>query len=250
MILSLYSKSDFEEEFRNYQAWKDKADPEVNVHYFRVARMMRDILFTCSAIDFGYEMTRQSRALDPTFPGVRLYNLNQTVLAPLLKAAGKGYMGVCHGSDIPYVYNGLFLEGPMLEADLQLAVSVASSFINFAYTGVPANTDDPSHEPWPEAFSGLEALKEPRKLGFTSMNLQLIGGPFGTGASQLTDRGASMSEWVSWEDTRTMQALMVSNQECERADCRRLRERKRQLERQKLFERCKFINSLSEKLDI
>lgn len=46
------------------------------------------MLFTCSFLDFGYEVTKQSRVLDASFPGVRLYNLNQSMLAPFLKANG------------------------------------------------------------------------------------------------------------------------------------------------------------------
>ncbi|KAI0169932.1 Alpha/Beta hydrolase protein [Hypoxylon sp. FL1284] len=64
-LFALYPPSDFEQDVRNYEARKQKSDPDAPVHYFRVARIMRDLLFTCSSIDFGYEVWHQSTRLEP-----------------------------------------------------------------------------------------------------------------------------------------------------------------------------------------
>lgn len=92
-LFSLYPPVDFADEVKNYNARKEESDPIAPVHYFRVSRILRDMMFTCPSIDFGYEMSRQSKALDPTFSGVRLYDLNQSMLTPMFKGAGMPYMG-------------------------------------------------------------------------------------------------------------------------------------------------------------
>ncbi|RYP39193.1 hypothetical protein DL767_002301 [Monosporascus sp. MG133] len=185
-LFSLYPTADFEEEARNYEARKDGSDPVAPVHYFRVSRILRDMLFTCSSIDFSYEMSRQSKAIDSTFPGVRLYDLNQSMLTSMFKGAGMPYLGVCHGSDTNYIFNGLFPEGEVREADQKLSTSIAASFINFAYTGSPVNPDDEDFRSWPEAFPEPEGLGEETVSGPPRVNLQLIGGPLGTGPCALS----------------------------------------------------------------
>lgn len=92
-LFSLYPPVDFADEVKNYNARKEESDPIAPVHYFRVSRILRDMMFTCPSIDFGYEMSRQSKALDPTFSGIRLYDLNQSMLTPMFKGAGMPYMG-------------------------------------------------------------------------------------------------------------------------------------------------------------
>lgn len=71
-LFSLYPAEDFEQDVANYDATKAESDPVAPVHWYRVSRILRDMLFTCSSIDFGFEMWKQSRALDQEFAGVRL----------------------------------------------------------------------------------------------------------------------------------------------------------------------------------
>lgn len=92
-LFAMYPPIDFAEEVTNYNSRKEKTDPVAPVHYFRVSRILRDMMFTCPSIDFGYEMSRQSKILDPTFPGIRLYDLNQSMLTSMFKGAGMPYMG-------------------------------------------------------------------------------------------------------------------------------------------------------------
>lgn len=63
-LFSLYPTASFEEDVRNYEARRAEDDPVAPVHYFRIARIMRDLLFTCSSIDFGFEMAKQSQNID------------------------------------------------------------------------------------------------------------------------------------------------------------------------------------------
>lgn len=122
-IFSLYPPTDFEQDVRNYEARKSDADPAVPVHYFRISRIMRDLLFTCSSIDFGSEISRQSKEQDPNFAGVRLYDLNQSMLTPMFRGAGMPWLGVVHGSDLDYLYTNLFPKDQMSEDDRQLSLA-------------------------------------------------------------------------------------------------------------------------------
>ncbi|KAK4040644.1 hypothetical protein C8A01DRAFT_15505 [Parachaetomium inaequale] len=241
-LFSLYAASDFADEAANYQARKGEADPVAPVHYFRVSRILRDMLFTCSSIDFGREMSRRGKALDPNFAGIHLYMLNQSMLTPLFHGAGMPYVGTCHGSDMNYILNGVFPEGEVSEADGKLARVMAGSFINFAYTGNPGGDMDMYESrkgavlgPWPEAFA------EP---GPERVDLLVVGGPLGSGTCCLTGEKGETSEGLE-----EMQIPVVGDGvEFGEMETQAAKERQRELEREKLLQRCKFINSLSEKL--
>ncbi|KAI2776169.1 Alpha/Beta hydrolase protein [Daldinia loculata] len=244
-LFSHYPFSDFEEDVRNYEARKGDSDPVVSVHYFRVSRILRDILFTCSSIDFGYEVSRQSRVIDPNFPGVRLYALNQTMFTPLFKAAGMPYVGVAHGSDTNYIFNGLFPEGQVSEEDKKLSRSVTASFIYFAYTGNPAYADDEGFRLWPESFTKSEDGRLESEL--SGFNLQLIGGPLGTGSSFLRRENYTTN---LGSERGSMQVPFVADVEFGEMDSTAHEERQRNLNHQKLFERCAYIRTLNEKLGV
>ncbi|KAI1105597.1 Alpha/Beta hydrolase protein [Jackrogersella minutella] len=241
-LFSLYPASEFDEDVRNYEARKEDSDPIAPVHFFRVSRILRDMLFTCSSIDFGYELSRQSRALDPKFPGVRLYDLNQSMLTPMFKAVGMPYVGVAHGSDTNYIFNCVFPEGEISEPDQKLCRSMTGSFINFAYTGNPSFSEDEGFKSWPEAFANFES-----ETGPSGINLQVIGGPLGTGSSQVGDKGG---ETGFDTEEGVMQHPLMNDIEFGEMDSVVVQERKKELERERLLKRCKYINSLSKKLDV
>lgn len=244
-LFSLYPASDFEQEVINYEAIKAESDPVAPVHWFRVSRMLRDILFTCSSIDFGFQMSKQSKTLDKDFQGVRLYDLNQSMLTPLFKAMGMPYIGACHGSDYNYISNGVFPEGQVSSEDKALSESMAASFIHFAYAGNPANPNDKEFGSWPEAFAGDQNLQGE---GPSELNLQVIGGPLGTGPCSLAGK-AGLAR--SPEQEGSMQIpLGTDGIDFGQMGSAELDQRKQELERQKLLERCAFVNSLAEKLDI
>ncbi|KAI4861913.1 Alpha/Beta hydrolase protein [Hypoxylon rubiginosum] len=244
-LFSHYPASDFEEEVESYESRRGESDPVAPVHYFRVSRILRDILFTCSSVQFGYEMSRQSKALDVNYPGVRLYDLNQSMLTPMLKAAGMPYIGVCHGSDTNYIFNGLFPEGRVTEADQRLSESIAGSFINFAATGTPIFIQNGDLIPWPESFPSVD---ERSMSGPSELNIQLIGGPLGTGFCSLARKYDDATNFASREGS--MQIPLMDGIEVGEMESLGFRSRQRELEREKLLERCTYISTLSEKLGV
>ncbi|KAL9617561.1 MAG: hypothetical protein Q9160_007631 [Pyrenula sp. 1 TL-2023] len=185
-LFSRYAEEDFVPDLAHYNARKSPSDPEVSVHYFRASRILRDLLFTCSSIDYARHMALHTRASGAAaFDAVRLYALNQSVLTPLFEATNMPYVGVAHGSDTHYVFNGVFPEGEVTEKDQVLARDFTRALINFAYTGNPnpQARDGTGWGEWPAAFShpqpedgNDEPDTEPKAL-----NIQVIGGPYGTG---------------------------------------------------------------------
>lgn len=184
-LFSLYPEEDFEQEVHSYEDRKSESDPVAPAHYFRAARIMRDLLFTCSSIDFGFEISRQSKAIDPRFPGVFHYELNQSMVTPLFHGAGMPYLGTVHGSDIDYLYNVMFPRTQMAETDRNLSDYMITSFLNFAYTGNPGQ----NAIAWPEAFTTPDqpthADSEEGLGQVLQYNLQFIGGPIGTVHGQI-----------------------------------------------------------------
>jgi carboxylesterase type B len=216
-LFLLYSAKDFEYRVHDYELTKKQGDPEVPVHYFRLSQILRDMLFTCSSIDFGRVMHNHG-------PGVRLYALNQSMLTPLFEAAGMSYLGVAHGSDTNYIFNGIFPEGEISEADLKLSRTMTEALIRFAATSDP--NDPKSGEEWPEAF------------GEQRLSVQIIGGPLGTGAGllELGEKGRDGGMLKGFE-MGAMESVVG-------------RKRSEVLAREKLLARCEFVNSLMEKLGV
>ncbi|KAJ8130842.1 hypothetical protein O1611_g2784 [Lasiodiplodia mahajangana] len=237
-LFALYPVQDFEIDVQNYEARKAESDPVVSVHYFRVARIMRDLLFSCSSMDFGFEMTRQSQEVE-AFPGVYYYTLNQSMVTPLFRAAGMPWLGTVHGSDMDYFYNNIFPREKMSEEDLKLSDTMIASFVNFAYTGRPNVEDDIS---WPESFQDVD---KGRAESPNTFNINILGGPLGTGPAHL----APGSRQYDDGDTGSIQMLPGDGHfEYGEMESPMDGNRKRELTREDLFERCAFINGLSEKL--
>ncbi|KAI1455978.1 alpha/beta-hydrolase [Annulohypoxylon moriforme] len=245
-IFSLYSAPDFEEDVRNYEASKAPSDPTVSVHFFRASRIMRDLLFTCSSIDFGYEISRQSE--NPTFPGVRLYDLNQSMLIPLFRGAGMPYIGVAHGSDTNYIFNGVFPESTVSEEDQKLSQSMATAFINFAYTGDPTSAGDEHFSSWPESFPDSPKLDKSLVSGPLNFNVYVIGGPLGSGSSRVSSEN-TYAYVVGQENDGVQHPLVDSNGYAEMAS-KTSQMRKQEIDRERLLERCAFFSTLSEKLGV
>lgn len=245
-LFSLYPAADFEQDVRNYEARKGESDPTVPVHYFRVSRIMRDLLFTCSSIEFGSEISRQSKELNSNFAGVRLYDLNQSMMTPMFRGAGMPWLGVVHGSDLDYLYNNLFPKNQMAEDDRELSEHLQASFINFAYSGDPNLGTTGGASLWPEAFPVPDAKGQDEPAGSSKINLQVIGGPLGTGSCHITaprDKTPSFDEQGS-----PLQKPLVDSLQYDEMGPETSQERQSELGHEKLVKRCAFINSLAEKL--
>ncbi|EPE31992.1 alpha/beta-Hydrolase [Glarea lozoyensis ATCC 20868] len=241
-LFSLYPVESFEVELQNYKT--QSPGVEVTVHYFRLSRILRDLLFTCSSLEFGYQMFSQTRTTsNPNFNNVRFYNLNQSMLTPIWKGAGMPYIGVSHGSDTNYIFNGVFPEGEISAEDQALSESLARSLINFATTSDPDSKNDVEDE-WPSAFPSVGVSN-----GFpSSVKIQVIGGPYGTGSSSITvsqkARGGS-DKYEYATDDQAQHILDMGEMDSSSAQMRQ-----RQIENEDLFRRCEYINSLAETLGI
>jgi len=245
-LFSLYPASSFEEEVRYYEARKAESDPAAPVHYFRIARIMRDLLFTCSSIDFGYEMARQSSSGDGSFKNVYHYMLNQSMVTPLFRAAGMSWLGPVHGSDLDYLYNNVFPRDTLSKEDSRFSETFLRSFFNFAHTGSPSGDGE-----WHASFTGLEQQRlatESELAGPEKLNVQVLGGPTGSGSTSVLKK----SPRAAGQEEGSMQIPLggenVEYGEMESECLGACRDRKRELDRENLLERCAFINTLAEKL--
>lgn len=240
-LFSHYDAADFRYELENYEARKDASEPTVSIHFFRVSRILRDMLFTRSSIHFGHAMAKHSHALDSNFPGVHLYALNQSMLTPLWKGAGMPHISVSHGSDHNYIFGGHFLGGEVSPADQELSEIFVKSFVNFAYTGDLSVAGSGGFDDWPAVGSEEGSIPE-------EIPLQVIGGRLGSGSCQVRaeEHGHKMS--MSGEDT----AQQVMREHVEYAGMKSKAEalRLQQLEREKLIKRCAFVNTLAETLGV
>jgi hypothetical protein len=240
-LFEFYSVADFEDKVRDYNAVKEEADPVVPVHYFRISQILRDVLFTCSSIDFGYEMSKQSGNVGQN---TRLYVLNQSMMAPLWKGAGMPYVGVSHDSDTHYIFNGVFPEGEISESDHALSRSVAEAFIRFAATSDPNSPHAIDGEHWPEAFEHMTKQEEPR-----NMLLQIVGGPYGAATAKIStkdDDFIGRAEYDASDLGNSQQRLQ--GHELGGMTSKSSQLRNEILAREKLLERCAFINGLTDKL--
>ncbi|KAF2877073.1 Alpha/Beta hydrolase protein [Massariosphaeria phaeospora] len=217
-LFSLYDADDFTEDVKNYEAQKDESELTVS----------------------------HSNAADPTFAGTRLYVLNQSMLTPLWKGAGMPYVGVSHGSDTNYIFNGVIPEGQISEEDQKLSRDSAEAFINFAYTGNPSTPGSGFGE-WPEAFPDTESGVE--ASGPRAINVEVIGGPYGTGPVQVAVEPAeSLDTEGEYGAEEGLDQQKLSGSNVGAMDSRVASVRKKEVERELLLKRCAFINSLAEKL--
>ena len=90
------------------------------------------------------------------------------------------YVGVSHGSDINYIFNGHFLEGVVSDENERLSNRFTESFINFAHTGNP-NTENLEYWPTAKRFEQMS----PERSTSHDLNIQVIGGPSGAGHATL-----------------------------------------------------------------
>ncbi|KAI1101850.1 alpha/beta-hydrolase [Jackrogersella minutella] len=235
-LFALYPASNFEQEAHDYQAKKSESDPIAPIHYFRVARILRDLLFTCSSIYFSFKVSRQSKALNPTFTRARHYDLHGNAL---FHVAGMPYLRAIHGSDLDYIYTNMVSRDQISEYDRELSYFIRAAFISFAYT---RNPSDSSSQKWSETFSDhAEFASSP-----TAINLQLIGGPLGTGSCHLVnDKDGNAGFSVLGNN---MQSPLVNSTQLGEMESPVSQERQRELQRDRLFDRCAFIDSLAERL--
>lgn len=155
-LLSLYPVSDFE------------AMPSANksAHFFRSARIVRDILMVCQPIHYAQAISRTGRA-------VYLYDQNQTILTPLEDALGDPGLGVIHTSELAYVFGNLshynITDLPYHPSALDFGLKNRESraWSTFASLGHPTLAGSSTLQGWTPAF-----------LHPNEIDIFVIGGPY------------------------------------------------------------------------
>jgi hypothetical protein len=238
-LFAHYNSIDFIGDVENYDLRRKQNDPVVSVHWFRIARILRDLLFTCPSIEFGHYMATHTDSGDANYPGVRLYSLNQTTLRPFWNGAGLPYVGVAHGSDTHYIFNGVYPEGKLTEIDMENARRFSSSFINFAYSGDPNMSDA---EPWPQAYVFHNSSNTEPFL--SQLNIQVMGGQHESGSVSLIP--------PSFVGPSEKMQQVVGPGDIEIADNKSFGPYRiqQEMESEKLFSRCQYISSLADSLDV
>lgn len=149
--------------------------------------------------------------------------------------------GAPHSRNYNFISNSVFPGGQVTEEDKELAESMASAFIRFAYLGNPNSPDDESLGLWPEAFPGVLDLQGD---GPSQVNMSLVGGLLGSGPMTTRTRAG----FLDWEGSMQTPLAMITV-EVEEMAFASLAVRNHKLGRQKLLERGAFINTPVEKLD-
>lgn len=156
-LLSLYPASDF------------MANPEADMpaEAYRNARIFRDLIMVCGSVYYG-------RALAAANNDVYLYQWNQTVLAPLIKASwNETGRGAIHTSELAYTFGDFgnydYKGQPLstTDSDKQLLKRGSRSWSTFAATGKPSLAGRET----------LQGFKPAFQKGSDGFSLYVVGGP-------------------------------------------------------------------------
>ncbi|KAE8140953.1 alpha/beta-hydrolase [Aspergillus pseudotamarii] len=205
-LLQLYPPEDFEHLVRK------EYDGPISAQYYRAAQMNRDIWFTCPVLDFAWQYLKNG-GVKPS--QIWLYEHNSTRFTPAFEMMGVPMWRVAHLSDIPYVLNVQHLEGSAdnSAAELALARAMSTSIAKFVNNGNPEGHVS-GVETWPATF--FDIAKEDLQNDFPGkLSLQIFGGRYGTTPVTIAE-GPQHDAKTAIEDA---------------------------MYREKLFDRCRFINS-------
>ena len=133
---------------------------------------------------------------------------------------------VGHLSDIPYMLNvDIAGGGDNNPIQQQLSSLVSGSAVAFAHTGDPTDSKARVLQDWPRGWSGIN--KKAWENEFPDrLSVYVIGGPFGEGIAQV----------VKGEEGR--------------GETEKARDRAVAVGRERLFERCEFINSILDEIGV
>ncbi|KAJ5645388.1 carboxylesterase [Penicillium longicatenatum] len=164
----------------------------ISAEFFQASQIVRDSQFTCPALYAAKMNSKWSTDSTATY----LYNLNQTVFTPFLEVYGELFYGVCHFSDIPYVFNQATTVYADLssESDIELASEMSGSWASFATYGNPS-----------KASGSISGWSSAPKSSSGVYNVQVIGGP---DSGMKTIRNSSNS----WEDLARRCAFWTSEE--------------------------------------
>lgn len=172
-LLALYPLSDY----RAAQSGNNTATAQ----FFRTAEMWRDSQFLCPA--FALDQARINLSL-PKRPTSYLYYMNTTLDTPILQAINETYLGVAHGSEIPFVFDTVPSDAKATTSQKQLGGYLSASWAAFANSG-NVSYGTLTLPDWKEAYTGADKM----------LSIRIVGGPNnGTASLNANVKGALASE--------------------------------------------------------
>lgn len=112
----------------------DDLPENITAQYFCAAQILRDTWFTCPSLLLAQAMANHFGRATRNY----IYALNESVFEPLFAEANISYLGVSHGSDIPFVFNEASAAAfDASKEDIALGSRVSGSWAAFAQDGVP-----------------------------------------------------------------------------------------------------------------
>jgi carboxylesterase type B len=177
-VLYVYVDGDF--------AARPTCPESVSTVWCATARALRDIQVTCPSI----EQARIISALSEKDESIHMYELAKSPFTPMMEQYGKGYLGVTHFAEVPYIYNELQSSYGIEDAtEQQLAEDMSGAWAAFAASGSPATSDE-----WLTAFSKADVRKH--KPGPFPVQLKVFGGS-DSGARSMAFKERRRCEFVN-----------------------------------------------------
>ncbi|KAF2864787.1 Alpha/Beta hydrolase protein [Massariosphaeria phaeospora] len=147
----------------------------LTAEFYRSARIFRDVLMVCEPIYLAEAMHKKGM-------NTYFYHFNQTILEPIIETLyNVSHIGVIHSSEFAYIYNNLSIYNvpgyPFnpSESDYQLAKRASSTWSYFASSGKPsAVSEGLTLQNWNPGF-WRNGQVQPPKPGNTYV--YVIGGP-------------------------------------------------------------------------
>lgn len=142
-------------------------DPSENIsaQFFRTAQISRDIQFTCPSILMVEAMAYHST----TKPSNYIFTLNENVLAPYYAKENESYLGITHGSDLPYLFDQTTTDTSVAPSQIELCDRISGSWAYYANTGGPVSGTNSTLHNWPQALEAGDKNGE--------LPIRVIGGP-------------------------------------------------------------------------
>lgn len=122
-LLSLYPLS-------TYAPVKD-GNNTATAEFFQAAQMWRDFQFTCPSLLLDQAMANHSTVRTKIY----LYALNTTLYTPTFEKSNESFLGVAHGSDVPFAFDTVPAESTATTAQTQLGSAISASWSAFADSG-------------------------------------------------------------------------------------------------------------------
>lgn len=151
-LLSLYPISAF--------APVTDGNETATAYFFQAAQMWRDFQFTCPALLLDQAMANHSTASTKMY----LYAMNTTLFATQFQKANESFLGVVHGSEVPFAFDTVSAYATATTAQTQLGSAMSASWSAFASSGNAA-LGSVALKGWTESFQKKASAFEVMILG-------------------------------------------------------------------------------------